>query len=274
VDLIETEDLFIAAMYDYAFLDRHLLSGATHRLNFVIEFPIFSDQGHRIETIKDTFVLPDLVHTLLVTVSFLEKAMKYAIVLLDPSQTSATILNFGHNLKQISIALVNLDKDFANELHSTGLQNIFDELIKIDYTTLRYMHKPNPEFEIDTILLIQLNKVIYNYLRRLKYASCYSNKTTQRQIQEHHRNNNKIQVFGGIVESPADLISAFDFNQIEQVLTTLEVTILKLGYEQDSNGDWLLKKGLSSQESLRLFALQQKADHVFPDFTKLRFSLR
>ena len=277
MQITELEDLYAAAVYDYAFLDRALLdSKATHRMAFGMEHPIFNEKGYRTDTIRDTFPMPDLLHVLQVTLSFLEKTCKYAIALFDKQVTMEYLRGLWHDVSKISSQLASRDPHFLESLQSTGLLEELNELAKLDYTTLRYFHKPNEKFSVNTIMLMELVKFFHSYLLRIRYTFCYTDPDVHSAIKAHNKANPRIIVHGGIVESPAKEIDSTTFDHLcsDARISETDRKLLKDSYKEGADHMRLLREPLNTEESKKLFAILHKLDHVYADFTKLTIQIK
>lgn len=269
----EAETFYAPAIIDYAFLEKYFIEADTHRAGYSVSWPVYDDKGYLRDIVQDSIPIPDALHALQMSVAFLEKALKYLICIYGQGYTARQLRNAaGHNLAELVRLIDQAAPQFTKGM-SAELAACLAEMQKIDYTVLRYLDEQLPEFEVRFLILKELLKYTFEFLKRTRWNKTHSDAATRKQIGALP---NRIRV--SIEESRQPLWSIFK-DSFEKVLEHQDLSegdkgLISASYRFDSKEDrYLLLDGIDDITRAALFLAFERAKFVFPDFGLLKIKI-
>jgi len=237
---------------------------------YTVSWQIIDENGYHVDSIRDTFPIPDILHILQTSVAFFEKTWKYLICLYDSAQDSTSLKKYsGHNLKQLRSLLYTCKPEYWNNL-SSNERDCLLQIEKIDYTVLRYLDKSAPKFEIDFLVLKELIKHTFEFLKKIRFI-IYSDKA---KVQELNQKSPTIRFTVRMYDQPLRSILKDSFEEvIEQKLSQTEREFMERSYRFDDRERryFLIESDPALLEQLHL--IFKRAKFVFPDFGKLEIEI-
>jgi len=144
------------------------------------------------------------------------------------------------------------------------------QIEKIDYTVLRYLDKSAPKFEIDFLVLKELIKHTFEFLKKIRFI-IYSDKA---KVQELNQKSPTIRFTVRMYDQPLRSILKDSFEEvIEQKLSQTEREFMERSYRFDDRERryFLIESDPALLEQLHL--IFKRAKFVFPDFGKLEIEI-
>jgi len=274
MNLAEAETFYAPAIIDYAFLEKYFIDAQTHRLGYSVTWPVYDDKGYVRDMIQDTIPFPDALHVLQMSVAFLEKTLKYLICIYGHGYTARDLRNAtGHNLGELARLVDQAAPQFTNGM-GEELTACLGEMQKIDYTVLRYLDKRAPEFEVRFLVLKELLKYTFDFLKHTRWEKTHSDPATAKEIGALA---NTIVVSLEEYRQPLRSIFKESFEKVlhHQDLSEADKGLISASYRYDRKEDrYLLLDGIDDSTRAPLFLAFEKAEFVFPDFGRLKIKIR
>src|SRR6266851_3854307 len=269
----EAETFFVPAVIDYAFLEKYFINGDTHRLGYSIGWPVYDEKGHLQDRFVDTIPFPDAFYVLQTSVAFLEKALKYLICICGHDYTARQLRSSaGHNLTELVRLIDQEAPQFSKEM-SAELTECLAEMQKLDYTILRYLDEQAPEFEVQFLVLKELLKYAFEFLKRTRWEKTHSDPAKREQLDALQ---NTIRVSMEEYRQPLRSIFKDSLENVlqDQNLSEADRNLISTSYRYDSKEDrYLLLDGIDESTRAALFLAFERAKFVFPDFGRLKIRI-
>lgn len=276
-NILESEQIYIPWLIDLSYLNENVVERKSRKMGFELSLPNTS--------IHDSVPYPQLVTNLVITISYLEKGLKYLLLAQSEEETYHSISKnrrFQHNLKNIYDQLILIMPTFISNFKPKS-KKLFYDLLKTNYTNLRYLHIKE-SITINEKTLIDVIISFKNTVLNFREKNIYSNENFFSAIKENK--HNQILINYPIIKFPPKSISIHRFNNIisgknnHQVIPSQDGTIrfandIRLSvderdfinscYKQESD-TYQLHTGLSIRSLIRLFKLFQKIRYSFANW--------
>jgi len=271
-NLHEAEHYYTPWLYDLAFLEQYFLKRKGLNSGYVVDIPI--KDGY----LSDIVPFPEILPTLIFTLSYLEKGLKF-IALITTDNDYQIVFNKKHDLPEIFKLLPEVYKNnFCNFTKKEKLQ--FNKLLKIKYTKLRYL-ETHDKFNIKIDILENIIIKFKNEIIRLRNDYIYDNEAKRNDFINIQKLKSSIEIsFRGktskiknfeksiferkIKQSPKEEIQSLKelgFIKFDKYSAN-EISFIKKCYNLIED-QYLLKKDIKLRDSIKLIKLMNRDSFGF-----------
>ncbi|TGK92230.1 hypothetical protein [Leptospira bourretii] len=279
--LIESEVFYIPWLIDLAYLEENLIERKKYKLNFQVDIP--NSNFH------DSIPYPQLITNLVITVSFIEKGLKYLLLSISETEDLNSIKKKKHNLSTIYESLIANRPDFKFNFKPKS-RKLFHNLLKLNYTNLRYLEN-SESISYNESVLKDIVLSIKNEILTFRLNNIYQNKEVNHELSRKITKNIKIHF--PIRKYPPQKVNIFDFNNIvdgknyirvnpnikgqfvhleDNRLKEDEMNFIVQSYYLE-NEHYILKEKISIRSIIKLYKLFQKINYSFPEWSRPTLSI-
>ncbi|PJZ28385.1 hypothetical protein [Leptospira kmetyi] len=278
--IIESDKIYLPWLIDLAYLEENFIEKKNLSLGYTLRIPSTDFTEHYLESVP----YPQLITTLVITISYLEKGLKYLLLICSAGETYDSITNYNHHLRKIYDKLILVFPDFGKNF-TPKVKGLFLKLTNMNYTTLRYLHKDSSikvslKVLKDLIISFKLEVILF------RRDNLYLNEVIHKEMQNNH-SGDVIKISWGVLKVPPKKISIWSFKKIisgksllhltqdekgntinadDRRLSDEERSFIEESYELQENSEYILKSNLGLRTIIRLSKLLQKVDFTFANF--------